>query len=466
MAPAIIYGHLAMTDFSFGFVSFDGKTWALDEEAVKEHFCNISNAGASAVRILPYAVWEERPHGRKSQFCPWVLGADNLWDLARFNEYYFPIMRRLFEIINSYNMTVWFPLFDNCQQQPGYWNKYSPWMHNSNGVSSFYDEAADKHCAAWVKRCFKEFSGLNMFWPWGNELADRKPALEWTRRVIFPLIKELKIPYDRMTYGFTMGEVPYLGKGEFADGPYTIQDTARKYFGMDFPPEKNKLLLLREVHKCGTLKLDDSCPYGHRPAQAGYWWGPRRAVGPWLLSDDGVHECNNPKDGGRPDAARWKAMATWALGLANYPSFEHLPEGGDLDYQVGVIKAISKAYRDWHPKHEWPENYGKWPYVPPPPPPVEYVTVKVCKTSVLLPNAYCPTVIEKKYIKGQEPTKACAVHKKPDEPPPPGPDPDPEPPNPEPSPDPEPVPPHPWMKDNWGWVAAAILAVIALAFLL
>jgi len=454
----IIYGHLAATDYSFGFVSFGRKTWALDDEAWKKHCAGIANAGASAVRILPYAVWEARPYGRKSQFQPWVLGADNLWDLSKFNAYYFPIMRRIIQIANSYGMTVWFPLFDNCQlYAPG--SAYSPWKHNAQGVTSFYDEAADKLCAAWVKKCFAEFKGLDMFWPWGNELADRQPALEWVRRVLFPLIKELDVPFDRMTYGFTMGEVAYLGSGEFSDGPYTIQDTARKFFGMDFPPENNKLKLLREVHKCGTTALDKFCPYGHRAGQAGFWWGPRIAVGPWVLSDDGVHECNNPKDGGRPDAARWKAMATWALGLANYPSLEHLPEGGALDYQVSVITAISEAYKARFGK--WPENYGKHPYVPPPPP-VEYTTVKVCKTSELIPNAYCPTVIEKKFIAGQEPIRICAVHKKPDDPPPPPPD---EPPVP-PDPTPEPAPPHPWIKDNWGWVAAVILALVALMLVL
>lgn len=48
---------------------------------------------------------------------------------------------------------------------------------------------------------------------------------------------------------------------------------------------------------------------------------------------------------------------------------------------------------------------------PPEPPPIEYVDVPVCDVSLLLPNTpYCPRVITKQFVKGQEPTKVCAVH--------------------------------------------------------
>src|SRR4030042_1900613 len=102
-------------------------------------------------------------------------------------------------------MTVWFPLFCHCQQQKGYWTAYVPWFHNINGVGSFYDEKADEFCAAWVEKCFAEFKGLKMFWPWGNELKGSQSALACARRVIFPLIRKLSIPYDKMTYGWVMG---------------------------------------------------------------------------------------------------------------------------------------------------------------------------------------------------------------------------------------------------------------------
>jgi len=54
----------------------------------------------------------------------------------------------------------------------------------------------------------------------------------------------------------------------------------------------------------------------------------------------------------------------------------------------------------------------------PPAPPVEYVTREVCTGSGLLPNAYCPTKESRKFVKGEEPTTVCAVHKAPTPPPP------------------------------------------------
>lgn len=362
----LIYGHLALTDYSFGFISFDGKDFHLDEEAVKQHFAAIANAGANAVRILPYAVWEPRPYGRRSQFCPWVLDG-NLWDLSKFNSYYFPIMRRIFEIINSYNMTVWFPLFDQCQQHKGYWTAYTPWFHNVQKTTSFYDTNVDKYSTYWVETAWSEFKGLDMFWPWGNELNGSKSSLAWGRRVIFPLIRKLNIPFDKMTYGWVMGDAPYLGGGKFGDA-FTAQDTARKYFGEEFPPESNKFLLIREVHKCGTTPLDAFTPYGPHPAQAAFWWG-NKPVGPFLISNDGTKENWPSQDGGRPDGKKWKAMAGWAFGFKNCAGVEHLPEGGDLVYQTAVMESISAAYKLKFGK--WPENYGKWHYEPPvtPPPP-------------------------------------------------------------------------------------------------
>jgi hypothetical protein len=229
--------------------------------------------------------------------------------------------------------------------------------------------------------------------------------------VLFPLIRELKIPFDRMTYGAVMGEAPYLGDGKFGD-KFTYQDEARKFFGEDFPPESNKFLLTREVHKCGTTATDAFTPWGLHPAQAAFWWG-NKPVGPWLISDDGTKENWPSGDGGRPDAAKWEKLARWAFGYKNCAGVEHCPEGGGLEYQVSVIEAISEAYKLAF--GAWPDNYGKWHYEPPAPPP--------------------------------------------------DPEPEPEPePQPEPQPEPIPVPPHPWFKDNWGWVA--LVAIIATALLI
>lgn len=48
------------------------------------------------------------------------------------------------------------------------------------------------------------------------------------------------------------------------------------------------------------------------------------------------------------------------------------------------------------------------------PPPVPPVKVRVCESTLLLPNQYCPKTIEKEYPMGQEPTQTCAEHKPPE----------------------------------------------------
>jgi len=269
---------------------------------------------------------------------------------------YFPIMRKMFEIANAEKLTVWFPWFDECQQQKGKWNTYSPWMNNVQGIPNFYDKKADRLCYYWIRMLLRKFDGLDMFYPWGNEFRETMYAAEWARRVLFPAVREFRVPLNKLTYGFTMDQRPYLGKGQFYDKPDTKQDVVRKWVGIDFPPEKNKTLIIREVHKCGTLPLDEYCEFGHRPAQAENWW-KNPATGPYIWSTDGVKEWKNPLDGGRPPAATIKDMCDKAFTHANCVGIEYCPEGGTLSYQAGAVRAISTAYRARHGK--WPSNYKK-----------------------------------------------------------------------------------------------------------
>lgn len=358
----LVYGPLTFTDYGYGFMSSKDGVFTFDYEAWGKYCAAIANAGANAIRVLPYGVWGERAEDRKSQFSPYVLEGEK-WNLDKWNPEYFKIMRKALEIAVKYRLTVWFCWFDNCQLQPGTWTIYSPWKHNTQGIASFYDKTADKYCAAWVKKVVAEFGDLDIFWPWGNELnGDKTP--EWARRVLFPLIKSLKIPYDKMTYGAVMDDAVYLGEGKFKDKS-TGQDIVRKFFGEDFPPESNKFKLLREVHKCGTVKYDACTPFGKRPEQAAFWWG-NKPVGDFVLSDDGTKENWPSSDGGRPDADRWGEMMSRYLRFKN-AHFEHLPEGGDLEHQIDVFKSMSEAYKAKHSKY--PDNYGKVVYEPSEPEP-------------------------------------------------------------------------------------------------
>jgi len=360
--PKIVYGHLFPLELEpGGFLLREGGTWSLDVERLKEYAARTANAGADAWRVFPYGVWGPRPDGRASQFSPWQLDPEtDKWDLSKPADYYWPIVRQVVEILNAYGMEAWFCWFDMCQLHDGVWTPYSPWLYNVQGISGFYGTKADPYTQAFVRRAVREIEGLDVLWPWGNELGG-KDYPGWARRVIFPLVRELGIPYDRMTYGAVMDDAPYLGKGAWGEKS-TLQDTARKYFGEDFPPEKNKTLVIREVHKCGTLAVDKYCPFGNNPEQAAYWWGGK-PVGPFVLSDDGTKENLPSDDGGRPDAERWAAMIARYSKYSNLYAVEHCPEGGDLEYQVGVLESMSAAV--FKASGSWPANYGKWTYVPP-----------------------------------------------------------------------------------------------------
>lgn len=350
------FGRLVPMEFS-NFGSFDGTVFKLDETGFDKEAHAVSNAGANFIRVFPWGVWGNHPYGKKSQFQPYVLDTSrDKWDLSAFNSYYFPIMRRVFEIANGVNMTVMFCWFDNCQFHGDSIKKWSPWANNVQGVQRFEETGADKYTRAWILRCLDAFAGLDMMWPFGNELEN--PAFpEMAKRVIFPIIKSKNLDFNKLTYGATT---------KITDGD-SIQDLVRQAVGDEFGPVAEKNIIM-EDH---GFPFTDSLPV----------WGNK----PWrkLYSDDGCYigksKCDTyPGKGARPSAEEWGAKALDIL--TKYPaavngrerliSFEHLPAGGrsdNLDCHVETIKAISGAYRSKF--GEWPTNYGKYPEPPPPPGP-------------------------------------------------------------------------------------------------
>ncbi len=140
----------------------------------------------------------------------------------------------------------------------------------------------------------------------------------------------------------------------------------------------------QDLHDVRRANAAAPCLVGIPPAQAADWWG-NRPVGPFILSDDGVKENWPSVDGGRLDAKKWKAMATWALGFKNLGGLEHLAEGSTLEYQAGVFMAIGAAYCAKF--GAWPVNTGKRHYEASPP---EYVEVTICRASGLIANPCCP----------------------------------------------------------------------------
>jgi hypothetical protein len=377
------FGRLAPMD-EFG--SFDGTKFTLDEARLDKEDHAAANAGANFDHVFPYGVWGKHPGGKKdSQFQPYVLDTSrDKWDLSAFNSYYFPIMRRIFEIANGVNMSVIFDWFDNCQFH-GDTKKWSPWISNVQGVETFYDTDADRYTRAWILRCLDAFAGLDVIWAFGNEL-DNQAFPEMAERIIIPIIKSKKLDFNRMTYGATTRIV----SGD------SVQDLIRQAIGDQFGPVAEKNVIM-EDH---GWPFTDSLPV----------WGDR----PWrkLYSDDGCYTGKSKCDtysgqGARPSATEWGKMALDILkaypaavsGRERLISFEHLPAGGrsdNLDCQVETIKAISGAYRSRF--GAWPSNYGKHPYVPPSPgpgptppePPPE--PVQDCKCSYWLTEQKQPDI--------------------------------------------------------------------------
>jgi len=160
------WGRFVPMDDAFG--SFDGTRFTLDEVGLDKEAHAVANAGANFVRVFPWGGWDRHPYGKKSQFQPYMLDASrDKWELSAFNDYYFPIMRKVFEIFNGVNMNVMFDLFEACQFH-GAVLQWSPWAVNVQGVQRFWEPAADKYSKAWILRCLKEFKGYDWLVSWGN----------------------------------------------------------------------------------------------------------------------------------------------------------------------------------------------------------------------------------------------------------------------------------------------------------
>jgi len=342
------YGLMGLFQDDAGFVTFNGKVWILDETILTKHLGAIKDAGANTVRIMPWGVWGSHKYGKASQFQPYFLDTSrDKWDLSAFNTHYFPIVKRVIEIINSLNMTVMFCFFDNCQFHGGY-SKWSPWVSNVQGITTLYDPAADVYTKRWVSTMTLRFKDADVIWAFGNEL-ENQAAPAFIRRVIFPYIKLRKLDFNRMAYGATTK----IFTGDYTHDGDSIQDyvrlAVREEFGLS--AEKN---IIMEDH---GWPFKESLPA----------WGNK----PWrkIYSDDGFYGgkslCDKRDKRARPSAVEWGARAKYILdhypssasGRPRLISFEHLPGfyPPDTVCQAATIKAISASYRARF--GSWPKNY-------------------------------------------------------------------------------------------------------------
>jgi hypothetical protein len=361
----LCYGRLCLTGEP-EFLSFDGTTWTLHEGALTAHLKAIADAGANAIRLLPWCVWDAHKYGKKSQFQPFFLDTSrDLWDTSLYEGPYFKIMKRIFAIANSVGLTVIFCLFDNCQMI-GATRKWTPWYSNTQGYKTFYEQAADKYTRHFIASCLNQFKAYDWMINWCNEGSHA--FVDFAERVIFPIVKSQKLDFNRMTYGACLEERPYLGNHKYDPAPSSAQDLVKKKVGKVFGDDA-ALDIYKEVHSCGGPAAGPERPLGASVDQALSWWekGPIRI----LFSDDGVWDGNSQCDRVqyktkwqvRPSADTWYKMVKFIL--SNYKSsrpardmllnFEHLPKGGGLACQVATFRVISRAYKAKF--GAWPKNY-------------------------------------------------------------------------------------------------------------
>ncbi|MFA5379483.1 MAG: hypothetical protein WC455_27245, partial [Dehalococcoidia bacterium] len=338
------YSHICLTDPRFGFTEYKDGKWSLIDngEPLKKHLSAIANAGANGLRLIPYSVWQEH-EGKRSQFCPWVFDeSTQKWDLSQFNDYYWPIMRKVVEIANACRLSVWFAWIDHCQFQKGWWNAYSPWIWNIQKIASAYDDKAGVFVQAFMRRSIDEFKGQAVYWHLGNEVMDARMP-DFAYKYMFPVIKAKAISLDRIGAGGGRKLHDYFGNGKYADKPNTIQDITRKRFGAFFGEDKKKLMV-REVHGVGDY-VDDYRKFGDDIAEAVWLWAkdhqPEHVVlGDWFADTDGQKKgdskCDKDTDGARPSADTMYRMAVYlwkTAGIDNAHIF-HCPQTTDVDCLV------------------------------------------------------------------------------------------------------------------------------------
>jgi hypothetical protein len=407
----------------------DGK-WGVNEVELNLEYCNAGNSGASFQRVMPWTVWGPHPEGMKSQFSPYILEGDK-FNLGKFNDYYFPIVRRVVMIAKSYGIKTYFDLTDNCQFIPktAEYRKWSPWVTNVQGITSVYDGSVGKDANGnrvlkgsylyfdmFIEKCIAELGGEVAGFFWGNETNNGlfRPL---ANAVIFPWYQKGKLTFKTSAYGATMdacdkwGINPVTNKYEYLCPENSVQDLLKKDVGAVFG-EKAKLSIWKEVHSIGEVEPDVNPP--HPLHQALFWWGnhPIRI----FLSDDGVFRGDSKCDiepeteHTRPSAERWGRVINHCLGYRNDFYWEHLPKGGYIECQGRTLQEMYKALNGKYPVKKY---HYEPPVVPPPIPPAPTeVPITVCKSSGLLPTEWCPVKETRMFPVGSVLTY-CREHYKP-----------------------------------------------------
>lgn len=353
-------------------VAFDPTTakWTLNETRIDKEFKAISNvlnplptSDQKGIRIIPWGPrgwWEKTtPFNPVLQFQPYALTADKKkFDLTKFNSFYFPIVKRVIQIARKYGMRTWYCWMDNCQFFPDPQNsrRWSPWVTNAQSISTFYEPKAYPFLKTWIQKCYDEFAGLYVYWPWGNETTP-SAFRDVAKNVIYPMITKLSIPARSMTYGAIMTKAKYAPSVPPPDGPYLDTNDTQSWLKADVEDalgKSYKLGIWKEVHGIGRAG------YPTKPNeldQAITWWARTVTNGIRIwISDDGTKNgdsaCDVATDGARPSASRWTSMVKATKPFANDFCYEHLPQNeteAGLSCQIATMKSIYKTIYGTNP---------------------------------------------------------------------------------------------------------------------
>ena len=257
----------------------------------------------------------------------------------------------------------------------GWWNVYSPWLHNVQGINPF-NPAGYEYVSKHFRKTVEVLQHLDVVHLLMNEVQDNR-APDLMLNCFFPVIKELGLPLDRIGTGSSMPDAEYLGEGKY-DGKVTVQDLIRARFG-NFFGDVNQHLIYREVHGVGDSAPGDKFrPYGDRIAQSLCWWSkPRQSelklLGPVIWDTDGQKKGDSKCDvengiDPRPSAETMGKIALYAWRDAGVDNVHiaHCPQTTDYDCLARTFEAISASYKAVY--GAWPENHGNAVYTPPEPP--------------------------------------------------------------------------------------------------
>ena len=288
------------------------------------------------------------------------------WDLSRWNEEYFSTLLKMISIADRYNISIWFSLFDNCQDHHKC-GHVTPWFNNVQGFNGYY--ASTDYSLKWIDKIVSLLGGrikyelINEGEPRGN----MELAVKWNVAMFDRLIAAGIKPEN-----ICWGTVPYCTYKERVFGQDGQHNLAQRILTVaESRNREQSNAVWRAMHgvgKANEIINKETFVASYCGEWALQWWGGIHGS-KGFVSDDGVKNGNNIHDilpGGnyrRPDAAEWYVVAKeffrndkkkagkWAI--------ERLPSNIDPAIWVPTLKAIASAYHDVYGM--WPENYGKYP---------------------------------------------------------------------------------------------------------